>query len=58
MPFCDTEAMHAHLAEIGAMVAPDATPSFCSTRRTGISLGRSSYPPTSRSCRCRRVRQS
>jgi len=24
MPFCDTEAMQAHLAEIAAMVAPDA----------------------------------
>jgi hypothetical protein len=24
MPFCDTEAMQAHLAEISAMVAPDA----------------------------------
>ncbi len=24
MPFCDTEAMQAHLAEIGAMVASDA----------------------------------
>ena len=56
MPFCDTEAMQAHLVEISAMVT---TPMPTDPRQSrGISPARSSSRTTSPSCRCRRARPS
>ena len=57
LPFCDTEAMHPHLAEISAMVAPGHTPFCSSIRPDGIFAG-ARRAQTSRLCRFRRDVQS
>jgi hypothetical protein len=56
MPFADTEAMPAHLAESSAAVSPGAPAVLILDQTAGTSPPCSPSPTTSRSCRCRRDR--
>ena len=58
LPFCNTEAMQLHLDEIAQGSPLALTQSSSSIRLAGTAPKISRFPPTYRSCRCRRVRRS
>ena len=58
LPACNTEAMQLHLDEIATKVSPGAHAILILDQAGWHGAKTSRLPKTSRSCRCRRVRQS